>query len=43
MAKAKVVCCPPKDQEALFDHPRVYFEVAENSTGNCPYCGKEYS
>ena len=34
--------CPPQDDQAWAQHPRVFLDVTKTGEVKCPYCGAEY-
>ncbi|MFZ5483310.1 MAG: zinc-finger domain-containing protein [Pseudomonadota bacterium] len=34
--------CPPRGQEAAFNHPRVFLPVEAKGEVRCPYCSTVY-
>ena len=39
---ATKVCCPPLDDKAWQEHPRVYLAFDSKSEVRCPYCSTLY-
>lgn len=36
------LCCPMPDERLWDGHPRVYLDIVEMGSVECPYCGTKY-
>jgi uncharacterized Zn-finger protein len=38
----QTACCPPQKYTSWDEHPRVYIDIKDGTSGFCPYCGTRF-